>query len=162
MKIIEAHQFYLAVSMSDLVNWHGNRDDDFEANKEIQSAVELLGLEVDVKLLHNEYFNKIKVGQGDIYLFVSRCSPDNLFAIDMYRGLTDQLDIVTIFFRATPDLATAVKEKLRYFFDSASCQIAYEEANYLPRLQQLLNESRYPFLIEESNYQQILTVRQCG
>ncbi|MDX5993491.1 hypothetical protein [Ectopseudomonas alcaliphila] len=162
MKIIETHQFYIVVSMSDLVNWHGDGDDDFEANREIQSAIELLGLDADIKHLYKEYFYQTKTGQGDVYAFLNRNESKNLFAIDMYREVTDQLDIVSIFVSASPKLASIVKAKLRNLFDSASCQVAYEEANSLPKFQQLLNNNKPPITIKESGYRQNLIVQQCG
>lgn len=58
MKLIEANQFYLAVSMSDLVHWHGGSDDDFEANREIQSIVDCLGLDADIKHLYKKISTK--------------------------------------------------------------------------------------------------------
>lgn len=148
--------------MSDLVNWHGDGDDDFEANREIQSAIELLGLYADIKHLYKEYFYQTKTGQGDVYAFLNRNEPKNLFAIDMYREATDQLDIVSIFVSASPKLASIVKAKLRNLFDSASCQVAYEEANSLPKFQQLLNNNKPLITIKESGYRQNLIVQQCG
>ncbi|WP_415753804.1 hypothetical protein [Pseudomonas leptonychotis] len=162
MKIIETHQFYLAVSMSDLVHWRGDCDDDFETNREIKSAIELLGLDADIKHLYKKYFYETETGQGDIYAFLNRHEPENIFAIDMYRDLTDQLDIISIFASASPKLASIVKTKLRNLFDSSSCQVAYEEANSLPKLQELLNNNKYPLTIEESGYKQNLIVQQCG
>ncbi len=162
MKIIETHQFHLTVSMSDLVRWRGNGDDDFEANTEIQSAIELLGLDADINQLYKKYFYQTEVGQGDVYAFLNRNEPKNLFAIDMYRDLTDQLDIVSIFVSSSPKLASIVKARLRNLYDSASCQVAYEEASSLPKLQQLLNKDKYPLAIEENGYMQNLIVQQCG
>ena len=109
MKIIETHQFHLTVSMSDLVRWRGNGDDDFEANTEIQWAIELLGLDADINQLYKKYFYQTEVGQGDVYAFLNRNEPKNLFAIDMHRDLTDQLDIVSIFVSSSPKLASIVK-----------------------------------------------------
>jgi hypothetical protein len=162
MKLIETHQFYLAVSMSDLVRWHGEGDDDFEANREIQSVTELLGLDVDITHLYKKYFYETDAGQGDVYAFLNTHVPENLLAIDTYRELTDQLDIISIFASSSPKLASLVENKLRKLFDSASCQVAYEEASSLHRLQQLLNNNKYPLTIVESGYRQNLIVQQCG
>ena len=162
MKIIETHQFHLTISMNDLVRWRGNGDDDFEVNTEIQSAIELLGLDADINQLYKKYFYQTEIGQGDVYVFLNRKEPKIFFAIDMYRDLTDQLDIVSIFVSSSPKLASIVKAKLRNLFDSASCQVAYEEANSLPKLQQLLNNNKYPLAIEENGYMQNLIVQQCG
>ncbi|WP_175543848.1 hypothetical protein [Atopomonas hussainii] len=148
--------------MSDLVRWHGDNDEDFEANREIQSVVDCLGLDADIKHLYKKYFHETDAGQGDVYAFLNRHEPENLFAIDMYRELTDQLDIISIFASASPKLASTVKSKLRKLFDSASCQVAYEESNSLPKLQQLLDNNKYPLTIAESGYRQNLIMRQCG
>lgn len=141
--------------------WHGECDDDFEANREIQSAIELLGLDADIKHLYKKYFYETEAGQGDIYTFLNKNEPKNLLAIDMYRDFTDQLDIISIFASASPKLASSIKAKLRNLFDSASCQVAYEEANSHPKIQQLLNNNEYPLTIEESGYRQNLIVQQC-
>lgn len=113
MKLIETHQFYLAVSMNDLVHWHGDGDDDFEANREIQSVVDCLGLDADIRHLYNKYSHETDAGQGDVYTYLNRHEPGNLLAIDTYRELTDQLDIISIFASASPKLASTVKSKLR-------------------------------------------------
>lgn len=162
MKLIETRQFYLAISMSDLVQWHGEDDDDFEAKREIQSVIELLGLEVNIKQLYRKYFHETDIGQGDVYAFLNTHTPENLLAIDTYRELTDQLDIISIFASASPRLVSIVKSKLRELFDSASCQVVYEETNGLAKLQQLLNNNTYPLTLAESGYRQNLIVRKCG
>ena len=162
MKLIETHQYYLAVSMSDLVHWHGDGDDDFEASREIQSVVDCLGLDVDTKHLYKKYFHETDAGQGDVYAFLNRHESENFLAIDTYREPTDQLDIISIFISASPKLASTVKSKLRKLFDSASCQVVYEEANSLPKIQELLSKNRYPLTIAESGYRQNLIVQQCG
>lgn len=148
--------------MSDLVRWHGDSDDDFEVNREIQFVVDCLGLDADIKHLYKKYFYETDVGQGDVYAFLNRLEPENLFAIDMYREPTDQLDIISIFASTSPNLALTIKSKLRKLFDSASCQVAYEESNTLPKLQQLLEYDKYPITFEEGGYRQNLIVRQCG
>ncbi|WP_122428015.1 hypothetical protein [Pseudomonas viridiflava] len=162
MKVIESHQFYLAISMVDLVSWQGDGDDDLEVRKEIQAVIDLMGLDVDIRHMHEKYFFQLKVGQGDVYAFVNEHQPENILAIDMYRGLTDQLDIVSIFVRSAPKTAILVRAQLRGLFDAASCQVIYKEASVLPELQKLLDVSNYPFTLAESGYKQSLIVRRCG
>lgn len=162
MKVIESHQFYLAISMADLVSWQGDGDDDLEVRKEIQAVIDLMGLDVDIRHMHEKYFFQLKVGQGDVYAFVNEHQPENVLAIDMYRGLTDQLDIVSIFVRSAPKIAVVVRAQLRGLFDAASCQVIYKEASVLPELQKLLDVSNYPFTLAESGYKQNLIVQRCG
>ncbi|WP_122411762.1 hypothetical protein [Pseudomonas viridiflava] len=162
MKVIESHQFYLAISMADLVSWQGDGDDDLEVRKEIQAVIDLMGLDVDIRHMHEKYFFQLKVGQGDVYAFVNEHQPENVLAIDMYRGLTDQLDIVSIFVRSAPKTAVLVRAQLRGLFDAASCQVIYKEASVLPELQKLLDVSNYPFTLAKSGYKQSLIVRRCG
>lgn len=162
MKVIESHQFYLAISMVDLVSWQGDGDDDLEVRKEIQAVIDLMGLDVDIRHMHVKYFFQLKVGQGDVYAFVNEHQPENFLAIDMYRGLTDQLDIVSIFVRSAPKNAVVVRAQLRGLFDAASCQVIYKEASVLPELQKLLDVRNYPFTLAESGYKQNLIVQRCG
>ncbi|MBD8201717.1 hypothetical protein [Pseudomonas viridiflava] len=162
MKAIESLQFYLAISMVDLVTWQGDGDDDLEVRKEIQAVIELMGLDVDIRHMHEKYFFQLKVGQGDVYAFVNEHQPENFLAIDMYRGLTDQLDIVSIFVRSAPKIAVVVRAQLRGLFDAASCQVIYKEASVLPELQKLLDVRNHPFTLAESGYKQNLIVQRCG
>ena len=162
MKAIESLQFYLAISMVDLVTWQGDGDDDLEVRKEIQAVIELMGLDVDIRHMHEKYFFQLKVGQGDVYAFVNEHQPENFLAIDMYRGLTDQLDIVSIFVRSAPTIAVVVRAQLRGLFDAASCQVIYKEASVLPELQKLLDVRNHPFTLAESGYKQNLIVQRCG
>ncbi|WP_122667904.1 hypothetical protein [Pseudomonas viridiflava] len=154
MKAIESLQFYLAISMVDLVTWQGDGDDDLEVRKEIQAVIELMGLDVDIRHMHEKYFFQLKVGQGDVYAFVNEHQPENFLAIDMYRGLTDQLDIVSIFVRSAPKIAVVVRAQLRGLFDAASCQVVYKEANILPELKEALDIGRYPITVGDSPYNQ--------
>lgn len=162
MKAIESLQFYLAISMVDLVTWQGDGDDDLEVRKEIQAVIDLMGLDVDIRHMHEKYFFQLKVGQGDVYAFVNEHQPENVLAIDMYRGLTDQLDIVSIFVRSAPKIAVVVRAQLRGLFDAASCQVIYKEASVLPELQKLLDVRNHPFTLAESGYKQNLIVQRCG
>ncbi|WP_122846518.1 hypothetical protein, partial [Pseudomonas viridiflava] len=117
---------------------------------------------VDIRHMHEKYFFQLKVGQGDVYAFVNEHQPENVLAIDMYRGLTDQLDIVSIFVRSAPKTAALVRAQLRGLSDAASCQVIYKEASVLPELQKLLDVSNYPFTLAKSGYKQSLIVRRCG
>ncbi|TLN00171.1 hypothetical protein FDZ73_20235 [bacterium] len=154
MTTIPARDFCLAVSMSDLVTWFGDGDDDFSENEALKAALSALGVTVDLRALYVSYFERTSVGTGDVHVYQPAENSKNVFAVDLYRDLTDQMDIVSFAVGCDEHCLPIVRDKLRSFFDGASCQVHYEEANYLPRLRSMIDAETYPFIIDESGYKQ--------
>ena len=154
---LPAAEFFGVVSIMDFIVFTGEGDDDFEINPHIQTALDLLGITADLRKLYQQYF-ETPLGQGDVHVFHGPDDTRNLFAIDVHRDPTDQLDIVLFGVRSDRDLATIVKPRLRSFFDSAAIQLGFEEANISTRLHALLGESDYAVLVEAGKFarQQIL------
>jgi hypothetical protein len=150
-------EFFGAVSILDFIVFTGEGDDDFEVNPHFHSALDVLGITADLKSLYRRYF-ETPLGQGDVHVFYGPDGTRNVFAIDLHRDPTDQLDIVSFGVRSDRDLTMIVKPRLRSFFDSAAIQLGFEEANISTRLRALLGESDYAVLVEAGKFarQQIL------
>ena len=149
---LRALEFWGAVSMTDFVVYSGNLDDDFEINPHIKAVIEALGSTIDLRGLHRLYFDETPVGKGDVHAFHRPQGSRNVFVIDLYREPTDQLDIVSFAIRCDERLAPFVKSRLRSFFDAAEIQLAFEETHSSSRLNLMLDESRYPRLLEERGF----------
>jgi hypothetical protein len=156
MTAIRAREFRLGVSMVDLVTWLGDGDNDIYENENLKIVLDTLGIAVDLRALYAAYFEKTSIGSGDVYAFRPNKESKNVFAVDMYRGLTDQMDIVSLAVGCEEQCLSIVRRELRSFFDSASCQVHYEEASYSAYLHSMLDQSTYPVIIEESGYEQKL------
>lgn len=156
MPAIPARDFCLAVSMSDFVTWFGSGDSDFAENAMLQAALNALGATVDLRTLYVAYFEQTPVGTGDVYVYQPSKDSKNVFALDLYRGLTDQMDIVSFAVGCDEDCHPVVREKLRAFFDGASCQVHYEEASYSSRLRSMIDAKTYPVTVGDSGYQQLI------
>jgi hypothetical protein len=154
---LPALEFFGVVSMLDFTVDTGEGDDDFEINPHIHSALDILGITADLRKLYQLYF-ETPDGQGDVHAFYGPESTRNVFAIDLYRDPTDQLDIISFGVRCDRNLEMIVKPRLRSFFDSAAIQLGFEEANISTRLRALLGESQYAVLVEAGKFarQQIL------
>ncbi len=142
--------------MIDFVTWFGDGDDDFSENAVLKTALSALGVTVDLRALYVSYFERTSVGTGDVYAYQPTEKSKSIFAVDLYRGLTDQMDIVSFAVGCDEHCLPVVRDKLRSFFDGASCQVHYEEANYLPRFRRMIDAKTYPLIIEESGYKQQL------
>lgn len=102
----------------------------FLPNANLKTALEAMHINLNLCGLCDYYFDEIAVGTGDILVFTSSRFTETYFIADLYREMTDQLDIVT-FYVSCPhqEVFEQVKPYLRSFFDQASCQISYEESN---------------------------------
>ena len=153
--------FLIAISASDLVNWTGDEDENCIANPYLVSALNLLDIAIDPVNLYEQFFSNTNSGRGDVYLYQNHYKTPSYFLIDMYRGITDQMDIIQIAIRAEIN-STQVKVALRGFIDTVQNQFCYEESNISSRVQKLLDMDSYPKNIEESGYQQnIHEVKNC-
>jgi len=153
--------FLIAISASDLVNWTGGEDENCIANPYLVSALNLLDIAIDPVNLYKQFFNNAKSGRGDVYLYQNHHKIPSYFLIDMYRGITDQMDVIQIAIRSEIN-STQVKAALRGFIDTVQNQFCYEESNISPRVNELLDMDSYPKNIEESGYKQnIHEVKNC-
>jgi hypothetical protein len=159
---IVASEFRVSISMSDLVVWSGDQDDNFSSHPALVALTATLGVSVDIGGLYALYFDTTPVGCGDVHVFSSSSADTNVFVIDMYRDSTDQLDIVAIGVRCEEVLAPIVKRDLRSLFDSASCQVCFEEANYSVAFRSMIDATRFTRSFEDHGYQQNLIVHRDG
>ncbi|WP_313442248.1 hypothetical protein [Stenotrophomonas sp.] len=138
------YDFRLVVSMGDLVHYFGEGDDDVVGHPSLQAACSAAGLRVDLAALYLEYFDHIRVGEGDMCVFRRAPADSTMFAIDLYRERTDQLDIVALAFTCATASMPALRFHLRRFFDTAQYPIAFEEGPHLPRARQMADATLYP------------------
>lgn len=158
---IKCKDFLLTISASDLVKWIGDEDKDCVANPYLVTATNLIGITLDPVHLYNQFFDRDKAGSGDVYLYKNHQKEPSYFSIDMYRGMTDQLDITQIAIRAEVNQAQ-VKVALRSFFDTVDYQVQYEESCSSTRVKELVNTDIYPKRIEETGYMQsIHEIKNC-
>jgi hypothetical protein len=148
--IVYANEFDICVSMSDLVSWVG---DEHSPNADLDAAFIASGIELDIAKLYDHYFDDIPIGAGDVHVYSSAVS-ESLLVIDLYRDLTDQLDLITVSLRIDKTQLNLSIPLLRQFFDTAECQVLFSQSTHSKRLHSLIDESRYPLLINESGYRQ--------
>jgi len=147
-KIIYAKEFDICVSMSDLVTWEG----EFKTpNADLQAVFTTLGIPADILELHESYFAHLYNGYGDVHVYHAENNGSSILAIDMYRELTDQIDLTLLSLRIESPEFDSVLAHLRSFFDSACCQVAFEQVSHSRRLRNMLDESRYPRRVEKNH-----------
>lgn len=143
--------------MPDLLDW--SDDDAPSLSDDWKRVTQLLGFdEREITALYDVYFDKTPIGEGHVYAFINDGQPENLLAFDLYRDLTDQLDIISIVISASRDRATEVKRLLRQIFDLASCQIHYEEGASLQAFKEMTHIEGYPKVIEANGYLQRIQI----
>lgn len=148
--IVYANEFDICVSMSDLVSW--TEDEQFP-NADLKAALSAAGIELDVAKLHDFYFDSTPIGAGDVHV-CSSAANESTVAIDLYRELTDQLDLIVVCLKIDKALLNIALPLLRRFFDAAECQVLFSETNHSTRFRSLTDESRYPLLVGENGYRQ--------
>ncbi|ALI04412.1 hypothetical protein C1Y08_20735 [Pseudomonas sp. FW306-02-F02-AA] len=147
-KIICAKEFDICVSMSDVVTW---QDGEKTPDIDLQAVFNILGIPANILDLHNLYFAHSYNGTGDVHVYHAENNGGSILAVNMYRDLTDQLDLTLICLRVeSPDFELALSH-LRSFFDKTKCQVAFEQFGHSLRLHAMLDESRYPRPVEEDN-----------
>lgn len=154
--IVYDNEFDICVSMSDLVSWVG---DEHSPNADLEAALSAAGIELDIAKLYDHYFEDTPIGAGDVHVYSSAVS-ESLLVIDLYRDMTDQLDLITASLRIDKTQLNFSTPLLRLFFDAAECQVLFSQSTHSKRLHSLIDESRYPFLINESGYRQQIIVRK--
>lgn len=142
--------------MDDVVTWPDDGNETPIPEQNLQTLLSTLGVSKSLAELYRTYFEETKIGAGDVFVFQPAPGSKNVFAIDMYRDLTDQMDIVTFSVGCSVEIVSIVREKLRAFFDGASCQVHYEEANHSTGLHRMLDVARYPIIIGDSGYKQAI------
>jgi hypothetical protein len=153
--LIPVREFYLYVSISDFVTWFGEGDNDFSANEALQAVLDALGVTVDLCAWHNIFFEQAP-DTGDVYLYKPSPESENVFALDMFRDATDQMDLVSVGVSCDKHCLPIIREKLRAFFEGASCQVHYQEANCSLDFRRLIDPKNYPRTL--GDYQQNLHV----
>lgn len=138
--------------MSDFVTWV---EDECIPNADLAAALKAMGVTLNITELYDTYFDDTPVGAGDVHIYPS-AENKSFLVIDLYRELTDQLDIVTASLKIESELLTLVLPHLRRFFDAAECQVAFRQSSHSQQLRSLIEEGRYPVLIDESGYRQQL------
>ncbi|MFJ7141231.1 hypothetical protein [Pseudomonas protegens] len=148
--IICANELDLCVSISDFVTW---LEDECIPNPDLAAALKAMGVTLNITELYDTYFDDTPVGAGDVHIYPSAES-SSFLVVDLYRELTDQLDLVTASLKMEPAVLHLALPHLRAFFDGAKCQIAFRQSSHSQQLHQLIDEGRYPALVDESGYQQ--------
>jgi hypothetical protein len=158
---IQSADFSVAVSISDFVAWTGEGDADYIGNPFLVQVLNLLAIPVDPPTFYEKYFEFPIVGRGDVLYFRSTINGESVFAVNLYRDVYEQLDIVTFGIR-TKKNALGVRVALRAFFDSARYQIRYEEGEILNSVSSLIDIQAYPRTLSQTNHIQHLVVMQDG
>ncbi|WP_395675939.1 hypothetical protein [Inquilinus sp.] len=143
-KIVEALEFHGCVSMPDFTIG----EYDYVANPFLQEILDEFGIDLDLKDFHDRYFDDIKIGNGDVFLYSNQRNSENLFVVDLFRDIDDQLDSISFGIRCEKTLHPFVRKRVLRFFDSASCQFSLEESSHSQKLRKMIDKGNYPKLIE--------------
>lgn len=158
---IQSADFAVSVSATDFVAWKGEGDADYIGNPFLVQVLNLLTIPADPAALYEKYFELPVVGNGDVLFYKSTFNGESIFAVNMYRDMYDQLDILTFGVR-TKKNAMGVRVALRAFFDSAQYQVHYEEGGILSSVSSLIDSYSYPKTLAQGGYVQRMVVVHNG
>ncbi|MGH8036871.1 MAG: hypothetical protein ACREPD_03935 [Stenotrophomonas sp.] len=150
MSYPKPNTFCLCVSMTDLVLYVGEGDDDYVAHPSLDAVIATLGLQIDVRRLYDDYFSGVPTFVGHTHVFHSVPTRSNIFALDLFRD-NDQLDLIQLVVVCSEHRSEAVRFHIRAFFDAAHYAIAYEESPGSVRSNNVLDARQYPKLNADSN-----------
>lgn len=158
---IQSADFAVSVSATDFVAWKGEGDADYIGNPFLVQVLSLLTIPADPATLYEKYFELPVVGNGDVLFYKSTFNGESIFAVNMYRDVYDQLDILTFGIRTRKN-AIGVRVSLRAFFDSAQYQVHYEEGGILSSVSSLIDSHSYPKTLAQRGYVQRMVVMLDG
>lgn len=158
---IQSSDFAVSVSATDFVAWKGEGDTDYIGNPFLVQVLNLLMIPADPAALYEKYFELPVVGNGDVLFYRNTFNGESIFAVNMYRDVYDQLDILTFGIR-TKKNAMGVRVALRAFFDSAEYQVRYEEGGILSSVSSLIDSNSCPKTIVQGGYLQHMVVMLNG
>ena len=160
--LLHACDFYLCVSMADLVVYLDDDGDGVTVQPHLQATLGLLGLDVDIVPLYERFMRAGPRCDGDVHLFRSAAAPASLFGLDLYREATDSQDLVSLVVQCDKATAGAVATHLASLFHIASCQVAFERAHHSSKLRALCDPASYPRAMPDSDHMQHLLVHHVG
>ncbi|MFK7698218.1 hypothetical protein [Pseudomonas caspiana] len=140
----------ICVSISDLVSWV---EEKHAPDADLAAALSLAGIDLDLAKLYDCYIEGTPIGAGDVHIYSSALNK-SVLTMGLYRDLSDQPDLITASLRLDPDLVESLLLWLRRFFDTAECQVLFSRSAHSRQLRLLLDETRYPLLVDESGYWQ--------
>ncbi|MFZ3193663.1 MAG: hypothetical protein WA154_10735, partial [Moraxellaceae bacterium] len=92
---INPKDFYIAVSISDLVMWKGGEDVECVGNPFLIQALNILEIHLDPVQFYFQYVEELAIGTGDVYLYKQDLKGEGIFAINLFKDVYDQLDIIS-------------------------------------------------------------------
>jgi hypothetical protein len=81
--------------MFDLVAWHGENENDYEAHAGLSFLNQILGTSADFRGIHDQYY-ELKIRSGDVYVFKHSENSFDTLVVDLYTASTDQLDTISL------------------------------------------------------------------
>ncbi len=150
---VVAHDFIIEVSVLDLLV---ESESTTSANPVLASFLEACGLTIDLVALSKKYIDETFVGAGDVFISRSDSQPGNAIVFDMFRFPEDQLDLITIGFKSSPESQAFAAKELLKFFVGCRTQVSFSMDSYSILLRDLMDSFSYPKLKKLNNYVQNL------
>ncbi|WP_346840917.1 hypothetical protein RAL92_21900 [Metapseudomonas otitidis] len=145
-----------SISMPDLYEWI---DDTKYLTAAWRDIARYVGVNPDALTgLWDLYFERTKVGEGDLHAFLGHDEMHDVLIFDLYREITDQMDIIEVTARVARARMNGLRKLLREAFDQSSCQLGYRETCSDFGVVCALDPGSYPKVIEENRYAQQLRI----
>lgn len=152
---MSSRYFYAVVSMHELISWDETQSC-ARPNAFLARILSIFHLKLDLLSLHDYYFESVRVGQGDVFVYRNKATSPDLVAFDLYKEPSDQLDLISMAVVCRPELANEARDNIRSFYDAADCKLCLEESNISGKVIEMIAESNYPKEFPNSNYRQKL------
>jgi len=154
MPIVQATEYEICVSITDLVTWSEGSDDARE-NEHLQAIFSALGGTIRLVPLYQAYSDdEDRAGRGDVHVYSFNDTPSTVVVIDTYNDPTDQLDLIAIYIRCTRSASEEIARLISVFFNRASVQVHASQQSVSTRLRSAVDSSRFPLPMGQDGFVQ--------
>ncbi|OWR29850.1 hypothetical protein CDO73_12245 [Saccharibacillus sp. O23] len=144
------YQFLITLSISELICYPDEDEDDHEADERVSRLAEQLGIEFPIAEIYDRYLD-MPINTGDVLLFRG-AREDGCLAIDTYREPYDQLDTVRFGGQISDgdERLSIVRGLFRELYDGCATKFLYQEGQSV--LSRMIDPSAYPRAIRMEDY----------
>ncbi len=115
-------EFDIVISITDLIFFPDENYDDVEVRYEFANILNYLNIKIDIPSLYYYYFDNVKGGEGDIYIYKNE---NNSLVIDLYKDEFDQIDLINVLIRHGSKASDEFNKMMSSFFNSSEYKISY-------------------------------------
>ena len=134
------YDFWMMASMTELVDYPDEANDDYVPHPNFQAIMDALGVPVPIEKIYERFFDQ-PIHSGHVLVFANKEQPGPCIVLDTYRDPLDQLDMIRFGWRSQ-GRHRELQRLSRQLYEECEFSVRYEEGQSV--LYRVLQEDRYP------------------